>query len=69
MKLKYDLYAVLVHDGSPYSGHYYCFVRSSPTAWYQMNDSEASVVPIFYLLLGYAYESNDSMSVAGDQSF
>ncbi|EHA8589890.1 ubiquitin carboxyl-terminal hydrolase 21 [Cocos nucifera] len=44
VKLKYDLYAVLVHDGSPYSGHYYCFVRSSPTAWYRMNDSEVTRV-------------------------
>ncbi|XP_008796260.2 ubiquitin carboxyl-terminal hydrolase 21-like [Phoenix dactylifera] len=54
-QLKYDLYAVLVHDGSPYSGHYYCFVRSSPTAWFQMNDSEVARVSETHVLKESAF--------------
>ncbi|XP_020248080.1 ubiquitin carboxyl-terminal hydrolase 21-like isoform X2 [Asparagus officinalis] len=35
----YDLYAVLVHEGTASYGHYYSLVRSSPTIWHRMDDS------------------------------
>ncbi|KAI8883741.1 cysteine proteinase [Backusella circina FSU 941] len=36
---KYDLYAILVHDGrSCSSGHYYAYVKSPESKWYLMND-------------------------------
>ncbi|KAG0472753.1 hypothetical protein HPP92_014610 [Vanilla planifolia] len=38
-QLIYELYAIVVHSGSSYYGHYYCNIRTSPTAWHQMNDS------------------------------
>ncbi|KAJ4953017.1 hypothetical protein NE237_029849 [Protea cynaroides] len=39
--LKYELYAVVVHVGfSPWSGHYFCFIRSSPHTWHRLDDSE-----------------------------
>jgi len=40
----YRLYAVLVHNGCTVnSGHYYCYVRSSPAGtWHCMNDSSVS---------------------------
>ncbi|KAH7281974.1 hypothetical protein KP509_35G006100 [Ceratopteris richardii] len=42
---KYKLYAVLVHSGwSTSSGHYYCFVQTSPGIWHCMNDSLVSRV-------------------------
>ncbi|XP_058085772.1 ubiquitin carboxyl-terminal hydrolase 21-like isoform X2 [Magnolia sinica] len=42
---KYELYAVLVHSGiSSYSGHYFCFICSSPHSWYQLDDSEVTRV-------------------------
>ncbi|KAI5074420.1 hypothetical protein GOP47_0010381 [Adiantum capillus-veneris] len=41
----YNLYAVLVHSGwSTSSGHYYCFVQTSPGMWHCMNDSLVSRV-------------------------
>ncbi|KAJ2718716.1 hypothetical protein GGI07_005622 [Coemansia sp. Benny D115] len=37
---EYSLYAVLVHaGGSARSGHYYCYVKSPASVWYEMNDS------------------------------
>jgi ubiquitin C-terminal hydrolase len=37
---KYQLYAVLVHSGwCTTSGHYYCYVQTSPGVWHWMNDS------------------------------
>eukprot|EP00257_Ricinus_communis_P009207 XP_002527676.2 ubiquitin carboxyl-terminal hydrolase 20 [Ricinus communis] len=37
--LKYQLYAIVVHNGlSPTSGHYFCFVRSSPSTWHKLDD-------------------------------
>ncbi|PKA53227.1 Ubiquitin carboxyl-terminal hydrolase 20 [Apostasia shenzhenica] len=35
----YELYAIVVHNGSCGSGHYYCNVRTSSTTWHQMNDA------------------------------
>ncbi|MCO5603348.1 hypothetical protein L7F22_057498 [Adiantum nelumboides] len=41
----YTLYDVLVHSGwSTSSGHYYCFVQTSPGVWHCMNDSLVSRV-------------------------
>lgn len=42
-ELKYTLYGVLVHCGaSTYSGHYYCFVRTSTGIWYSLDDNNVS---------------------------
>jgi hypothetical protein len=39
----YRLYAVLIHSGhSCHSGHYYCYVKNSNGAWYQMDDDEVA---------------------------
>ncbi|KAI3913344.1 hypothetical protein MKX01_027937 [Papaver californicum] len=44
-KLKYELYAVIVHSGVSYSsGHYFCYIRSSPGIWFLMDDSRVVVV-------------------------
>ncbi|XP_057996805.1 ubiquitin carboxyl-terminal hydrolase 20 isoform X2 [Hevea brasiliensis] len=40
VNLKYHLYATVVHNGSsPTSGHYFCYVRSSPNTWHKLDDS------------------------------
>ncbi|KAF2308824.1 hypothetical protein GH714_021322 [Hevea brasiliensis] len=40
VNLKYQLYATVVHNGSlPTSGHYFCYVRSSPNTWHKLDDS------------------------------
>ncbi|KAF3449441.1 hypothetical protein FNV43_RR10169 [Rhamnella rubrinervis] len=45
VELKYDLYAVVVHDGfSSTSGHYFSIVRSSPDTWYRFDDSKVTRV-------------------------
>lgn len=45
---KYRLYAVLVHSGwSTASGHYYCYVQTSPGIWHCMNDSLVCTVECF----------------------
>ncbi|KDP34308.1 hypothetical protein JCGZ_12656 [Jatropha curcas] len=38
--LKYQLYAIVVHNGFlPTSGHYFSYVRSSPDTWHKLDDS------------------------------
>ncbi|KAG9152745.1 hypothetical protein Leryth_018903 [Lithospermum erythrorhizon] len=55
-ELTYDLYAVVVHIGfSSNSGHYYCFVRLSPGAWYKFDDSKVVRVREEYVLSQEAY--------------
>ncbi|MCO5581569.1 hypothetical protein L7F22_035457 [Adiantum nelumboides] len=45
----YTLYAILVHSGwSTSSGHYYCFVQTSPGVWHCMNDSLEAYI-LFYI--------------------
>ncbi|XP_009366168.1 ubiquitin carboxyl-terminal hydrolase 23 [Pyrus x bretschneideri] len=40
-ELKYTLYGVLVHCGATtYSGHYYCYVRTSSGMWYSLDDNQ-----------------------------
>ncbi|KAJ6804338.1 ubiquitin carboxyl-terminal hydrolase 21-like isoform X1 [Iris pallida] len=51
----YDLYAVLVHIGGAYCGHYYCCVRSSPTTWHSMDDSKVNTVSEAEVLNEKAY--------------
>ncbi|KAL8112666.1 hypothetical protein AgCh_020106 [Apium graveolens] len=60
-ELSYNLYAIVVHDGFfATSGHYYCFIRSSPDTWYKFDDSkvfrvqEADVLSQDAYLLFYA---------------
>ncbi|KAH7514420.1 hypothetical protein FEM48_Zijuj11G0087800 [Ziziphus jujuba var. spinosa] len=56
VELKYDLYAVVVHVGfSSTSGHYFCFVRSSPDAWYRLDDSKVTRVREEFVLSQDAY--------------
>ncbi|KAF7829223.1 ubiquitin carboxyl-terminal hydrolase 20-like [Senna tora] len=54
--LKYDLYAIVVHVGfSSTSGHYFCFVRSSPDMWYRLDDSKVTRVLGDFVLSQEAY--------------
>lgn len=52
----YDLYAVLVHEGSTCnSGHYYSFVKGSNGVWYSMNDSSVHQVSLTTVMKQRAY--------------
>ncbi|KAI7989781.1 Ubiquitin carboxyl-terminal hydrolase 20 [Camellia lanceoleosa] len=56
VELKYNLYAVVVHIGfSSTSGHYYCFIRSAPDAWYRLDDSKVTTVREDFVLSQEAY--------------
>ncbi|CAO2837988.1 unnamed protein product [Amaranthus hypochondriacus] len=45
--LKYELYAFVVHAGySATSGHYYCYIRTSPDQWYIFDDAQIIEVPL-----------------------
>ena len=47
VKVKYKLYAVVVHEGySSHSGHYYSFVQASNHLWYLMNDERVHQVSL-----------------------
>ncbi|KAJ8631985.1 hypothetical protein MRB53_025321 [Persea americana] len=53
---KYDLYAVLVHDGnSSSSGHYFCYVHPSPDSWYNLDDAKVTPVAKYEVLRRAAY--------------
>ncbi|KQK00848.1 ubiquitin carboxyl-terminal hydrolase 21 isoform X2 [Brachypodium distachyon] len=43
-ELKYDLYGVVEHSGLPNYGHYVCAIRSSPSTWHLMNDSQVDSI-------------------------
>ncbi|PPR96245.1 hypothetical protein GOBAR_AA24429 [Gossypium barbadense] len=44
-ELRYQLFAVVKHSGfRPTSGHYVCYIRSSPNMWHKMNDSRVTCV-------------------------
>ncbi|PIA39963.1 hypothetical protein AQUCO_02600424v1 [Aquilegia coerulea] len=54
--LKYELYGVVVHTGlSSNSGHYYCFIRSSPQKWHRLDDSQVMMVSEEFVLSQEAY--------------
>ncbi|KAL6275001.1 hypothetical protein ACE6H2_025693 [Prunus campanulata] len=54
--LKYTLYGVLVHCGaSTYSGHYYCYVRTSSGMWYSLDDNQVFQVSERIVLEQKAY--------------
>ncbi|MED6133014.1 hypothetical protein PIB30_024388 [Stylosanthes scabra] len=44
VKVKYDLYAIVVHSGNPDSGHYYCIVRTDEDNWHKLNDAQVTRV-------------------------
>ncbi|KAJ6712066.1 UBIQUITIN CARBOXYL-TERMINAL HYDROLASE 20 [Salix purpurea] len=53
---KYQLYAVVVHKGySLTSGHYLCYIRSSPDTWHKLDDSEVSKEQEEFVLSQAAY--------------
>ncbi|GMJ15097.1 hypothetical protein HRI_005178900 [Hibiscus trionum] len=55
-ELKYQLYAVVKHSGfRPTSGHYVCYIRSSPDTWHKMNDSRVTRVEEEAVLSQEAY--------------
>lgn len=43
-ELTYDLYGVVEHSGLPNYGHYVCTIRSSPSTWHLMNDSNVGAI-------------------------
>ncbi|XP_011018566.1 PREDICTED: ubiquitin carboxyl-terminal hydrolase 21-like isoform X2 [Populus euphratica] len=53
---KYQLYAVVVHKGdSLMSGHYFCYIRSSPDTWHKLDDPEVSKEQEEFVLSQAAY--------------
>ncbi|XVF11046.1 hypothetical protein REPUB_Repub07fG0235700 [Reevesia pubescens] len=53
---KYQLYAVVKHSGfRPTSGHYICYIRSSPDKWHELNDSKVTSVEEEVVLSQEAY--------------
>ena len=49
--LMYDLFAVVVHEGGAYGGHYHSYIRElgvrgqqSPPCWFNFNDSNVTEV-------------------------
>jgi hypothetical protein len=53
---KFDLTGVIVHHGhSTHSGHYVAYIKAANGVWYEMDDSNASVVSINTVLKAQAY--------------
>lgn len=42
----YDLYAVIVYDGSGLLGHYFCYIQKSGGHWFHANDAEVSCLGV-----------------------
>ncbi|XWS62154.1 hypothetical protein CRYUN_Cryun07bG0186600 [Craigia yunnanensis] len=55
-ELRYQLYAVVKHSGfRSTSGHYICYIRSSPDTWHKLNDSRVTSVEEEAVLSQEAY--------------
>ncbi|KAH0462808.1 hypothetical protein IEQ34_010383 [Dendrobium chrysotoxum] len=53
---RYTLYGVLVHAGwTTYSGHYFCYVRTSAGMWYSLDDNQVTEVSEKTVLSREAY--------------
>ncbi|KAL6181069.1 hypothetical protein ACLB2K_047726 [Fragaria x ananassa] len=56
VELMYELYAIVEHVGfSATSGHYFCFIRSSPDTWHRLDDSKVTRVREEFVLSQEAY--------------
>ena len=43
----YELYSILIHDGSAYGGHYYAFIKSfEDQKWYKFNDTQITEINV-----------------------
>ena len=41
----YDLYAILIHQGGAFGGHYFAYIKSFEDGqWYNFNDSNVSKI-------------------------
>lgn len=50
-KLKYQLYAIFIHKGTAYAGHYYIYIKSFETnLWYLFDDSQVTEVNLVNVL-------------------
>ncbi|KAL2926099.1 Ubiquitin carboxyl-terminal hydrolase 20 [Bienertia sinuspersici] len=59
--LKYELFAVVVHVGvSSTSGHYFCYIRTSPENWYRFDDSKVTMVDEEIVLCQEAVSREDT---------
>ncbi|VDD87930.1 unnamed protein product [Enterobius vermicularis] len=52
---KYELFAVVNHDGTMESGHYTCFIRHQHNQWFQCDDQVISRVPVEKVLDSQGY--------------
>jgi ubiquitin C-terminal hydrolase len=43
-KAKYELFSILMHEGTSAGGHYYCFVRDDrqQDCWWKLNDRKCT---------------------------
>ena len=49
--LKYQLYAIFIHKGTAYAGHYYIYIKSFETnQWYLFDDSQVTEVNLVNVL-------------------
>lgn len=48
--LLYDLFAVVIHQGGAYGGHYHAYIRdfsqTKEPIWYDFDDSQVTQIPI-----------------------
>ena len=40
----YELYAILVHNGGAFGGHYFAYIKNQQDMWYNFNDSTVSPI-------------------------
>ena len=44
----YELYALMVHNGGAYGGHYYAYIKDIESGkWYNFNDSSVRPISVF----------------------
>jgi len=47
----YELYAIMIHSGSAFGGHYYAYIKDIETGvWYNFNDSSVRQISVIDLV-------------------
>lgn len=52
----YELYAVMIHSGGAYGGHYFAYIKNLDNEWWNFNDSQVTKIEESELLKTFGGE-------------
>jgi ubiquitin carboxyl-terminal hydrolase 47 len=62
----YELYAVMIHQGGPQSGHYYAYIKDFESKeWYKFNDTSVSKISVLDLIETFGVSETPAKGTKG----